>query len=170
MGVLHDYVAADDDDQAAGVVDRFGGPAGPATAPTRRALFRRPAPVRALTGIVFDTVPDTGIDPSVELGTLEALLTGRPHDEVVADPRWGSVLAERDDGALQVFTLTDTLFRALAAADEAGLAAVAAPWSRTDEFSGAADPGSPAEVLHQVAGLSRRAADRGRRIYCWSSL
>jgi hypothetical protein len=62
VGVLFDYFAASSDEVAAGIIDLPGGPATGA-------------------GRSFDTVSGNGIDPVVQMGTLEALLTGRdgPH-------------------------------------------------------------------------------------------
>jgi hypothetical protein len=98
MGALFDYFAADSDEQAASTIDRLGGPA--ADEP----------------GGAFDTVAVKGIDPVVQLGTLEELLTGRPYDAVVADPRSGHALAVHDGGERVVLTVTDSLTDALAAA------------------------------------------------------
>lgn len=115
MGVLFDYFAAASDEEAATVVDRVGGPGSQATMITlpegrQRGIFRRkrPAPEPALGAdpdlVVHDTLSVKGIDPVVQLGTLEELLTGRPYDEVVDDPRSGHNLAMRDGGERLVVT------------------------------------------------------------------
>ncbi|HEX9536663.1 MAG TPA: hypothetical protein VGA04_00645 [Streptosporangiaceae bacterium] len=81
-------------------------------------------------------------DPLVQLGTLEALLTGRDYGQIVAGQRAGTVLAERDGGQRLVVAMTDELQRPLARSADAELplAAAAVPWAQTEEFWGQADP------------------------------
>ena len=155
MGVLFDYFAADSDEQAASAIDRLGGPGAIATLPA-------PAPS-------FDTVSVKGIDPVVQMGTLEELLTARPYDEIVAQPRSGHTLAVRDGGERLVLTLTDVLTSALAEASQERLAEVAVPWSRTEEFWGGTDPESLTHILRDLAGLARRAQASSQQLYCWSA-
>jgi hypothetical protein len=69
-----------------------------------------------------------------------------------------------------IVTLTDELQAALAEADDEQLESAALPWSQTDEFWGRGDPQALAAVLHELAGLARRAHDRDERLYCWVSL
>ena len=57
MGVLYDYFAASSDEVAAAVIELPGGP--------------------GAAGRSFDTITGNGVDPVVQMGTLEALLTGR---------------------------------------------------------------------------------------------
>jgi hypothetical protein len=113
----------------------------------------------------FPVLPVKGIEPSVQLGTLEAGLTGRPYAEIAAGPRSATVLGERD--GLYVVTLTDELQAALTSVDEDQLADVAIPWSRTEEFGGVADPAVLAEFLGSFADLAHFATERGERLYCW---
>jgi hypothetical protein len=120
--------------------------------------------------VPFDTVSVKGIDPLVQLGTLEALLTGRDYDQIVAGPRAGQALATQDGGERLVVTVTDELQTALADADDARLASVAVPWSQTDEFFGQGDPQVLARLLHELAELARRARSRDERVYCWICL
>lgn len=177
MGVLYDYFAAGSDDEAAAVIDRLGGPASQATMVTpeesKRGVFgrRRPraAPVVGTDPslVVYDTVSVKGVDPVVQLGTLEELLTGRAYDDVVGDPRSGHDVAIRDGGERLVVTLTDPLSSALATADDEALEQVAIPWSQTEEFWNAADPEDLASFLKELAGLARRADAAGKRLYCW---
>jgi hypothetical protein len=108
----------------------------------------------------------TGIDPYVMLGTLEALLIGRDYAEIVDGPRAGKPLAIVDDGVKVVQMLTDELQTALADADDERLAAVAVPWSQTEEFRGAKSEGL-VPWLGEFAELARRARNRGERLYCW---
>lgn len=140
MSALYDYFSAASDEAAAGVIDRAGGPGGPAVAPApvKRGWFGRtssPPPLQDM-GPAFDTVSAGGIDPVVMMGTLEELLTGRPYDEVINDPRSGHIVAIRDEGQLLVVALTDALSQALAAASPQRLADVAVPWAATEEFGG----------------------------------
>jgi hypothetical protein len=178
MGVLFDYFAAASDEEAATVIDRVGGPGSQATmvAPPvgrQRGIFgrKRPAPEPALGTdpdlVVYDTLSVKGIDPVVQLGTLEELLTGRPYDDVVDDPRSGHNLALRDGGERLVVTLTDPLTAALAEASDEILERVARPWSETEEFWNAADPTDLAEFLKELAGLAQRAQAGDQKLYCW---
>ena len=179
MGVLYDYFSAPSDEAAASTIDRVGGPGSQAVlAPvvSKRGVFGRkssePAPqfIDDESLPVFDTLSAKGIDPRVQLGTLEELLTGRAYDDVVADPRSGKDLASRDGGEGLVLTITDSLAGALVAASDEQLAEVAMPWSQTEEFWGQADPGDLAEFLRDLAALARRADAAGHRLYCWLSV
>jgi len=161
MGVLFDYFAAASDDEAATAVDRVAGPGSDGQdehdepTPKRRGLFRRraePAPhdtERAQVLEPFDTVHGF-VDPVVQLGTLEELLTGRPYDDVVDDPRSGHVVADRDGGERLVVTLTDALTTALREASDDRLAEVAEPWLQTEEFWDEGDPDVAAEFLRRT--------------------
>jgi hypothetical protein len=107
-----------------------------------------------------------GIDPVVQLGILEALLTDRDCERIVAGPRVGRALATRDGDERLVVTLTDELQAALADADDAQLASVAVPWAQTEEFLGRGDPQALAGLLHELAELARHARDKDERMYC----
>ena len=106
MGVLFEYFSAISNDVAASVIDRPGGPASSTGAPSETPPH-----------VAFDVVATKGIDPVVQLGNLEALLTERPFDDVRASPRSGALVDIRDDGELLVLAVTDELTAALAAAD-----------------------------------------------------
>lgn len=152
MGVLFDYFSAASDELAAKVIDSTAGPSS--------SLGQ--------DGHVLDTVSLKGIEPVVQLGTLEQLLTGVPYDDVVARERSGLVLADRDGGNLLILSVTDEVQAALAVANRERLAEVAVPWSETEEFSFApVDPRELAVALEDLAGLARRAGARGQRMYCW---
>lgn len=148
MGVLFDYFAAPSDESAGGTIDLEGGPgqAGLAVLPTK------------------------GIDPVVQLGKLESLLTGTDYDTVVADRRSGHPVAIRDEGERLVLTITDELQDALADASPEQLDAVAVPWSQIEEFSGNGQPQELAHFLGELGRLSRDALANGDRLYCWVSL
>ncbi|MCW2913346.1 MAG: hypothetical protein JWN52_1414 [Actinomycetia bacterium] len=149
MGNLYDYFAAADDETAAGTFDLPGGP--------------------SMGG--FDTVATKGIDPSVQMGTLEELLTGRPYEEIIEDDRWGEPIDHGDEEAEHgVVTLTGTLATALAVADRENLAEVSVLWSQTEEFWGQGDPESLTELLGELSDLARRAQEKEHGLYCWWSL
>jgi hypothetical protein len=181
MGVLFDYFSAASDEEAATVIDLPGGPtattsAVPAGRVPKRGLFRRrdqtsePEAPDGSAVTLFDAMPGNGIDPVVQLGTLEGLLTGRPYDEVAADPRSGHDLAVRNGGERVVVTVTDSLTTALANANDEALERVAEPWSQTEEFWGAADPAELTVFLKDLSRVATRAQQGGRQLYCWISV
>lgn len=180
MGVLYDYFTAPSDLEAATTVTRVGGPASRQVfssargVPTRRGLFgrKRPAEPEVIedpTLAVFDTVCTRGIDPVVQLSTLEELLTGESYDDITARLE-GRALASTDGGEVMVFGVSDTLRATLAAVTDERLAEVAVPWSQTEEFWGDGDPADLAQFLRDLAALSRRGTEQGNRLYCWISL
>ncbi|MFI7122439.1 hypothetical protein [Amycolatopsis sp. NPDC049868] len=146
MSVLFDYFAAPDNDAAAATIDLVGGPADAS----------------------LPTVSLKGVDPFVQLGTLESLLTGVGYETIIE--RDIAPVAMADGGARLVVSLTEELSAALSDADEARLREVAEPWSRTDEFGGQADPADLATMLTGLAELARTARTRGDRLYCWVSV
>lgn len=143
MGLLTEYFAAPDDAIAAAVASTHG-PAGQG----------------------LPTVDAYGIEPFVQIGTLEEILTGRPYDRIAAaqpDP-----VASIDGGEVLVTRLTDTVVTALADLDDPRLPEVAARWAATEEFWGATDPAALADLLRALRGL---AAGRGTAaLYCWLSV
>lgn len=143
MGVLFDYFAAPDDAVAATVIDVVGGPAEAG----------------------FPTVALKGVDPFVQLGTLESLLTGVDYDIVAG--RDIAPVAMADDGERLVVGVSGDLHAALSAADDVRLREVVEPWSRTEEFGGHADSSDLATTLSGLAELARTATTRGHRLYCW---
>ena len=168
MGVLYDYFSAPDDAAAAAVIDRDAGPGGTgAWAPSGGGFFGRRRQQQAPAGPAYPTVADTGIDPVVQCGTLEELLTGRPYEDIEVDPRWGQALAIRDEGEQLVLTLTDALVDALARAQADQLASVAVPWSKTKEFWGTGDPAALTSFLIDMSATAKDARTRGETLYCW---
>lgn len=141
MGLFCDYFTAGSDEQAAAAIDGID-------------VHQQ------------DVVSAKGIDPVVQLGALEALLTGRSYDDVTAGPRSGVLIADGGDGERIVLSVTDGLCAALAQATDERLAHVAVPWSQTEEFLGEADPEQLAEVLGELAALAQRAAAGGQRLFC----
>jgi hypothetical protein len=95
-----------------------------------------------------------------DLAELEMLLTGQASQEVAADPRHGLHIAELFDEGVGVaeaglWTVTDTLTRALAAADSAALSAAAVAW------------GNRESAVRELAAVARYAAAHGHRMYCF---
>jgi hypothetical protein len=181
MAVMYDYFAALSDAAAAEMVMLQGGPSGsmPASPALREAiragdreairLAMRPTVRMSDSGVLV--LETKGIDPLVQMGTLEALLTGEQYDVVISRPRAGQqVAAEHSREGPWVVTLTDELQDALAAATWDQIAAVAAPWSQAEEFRGQGDPETLAEFLLELADLARQANRRGERLYCWICL
>jgi hypothetical protein len=143
---LYDYFAAPDDQTAAATLDDG------------------PGPER------FDVMRANGIDPVVQTGTLESLLRAVPYKQVMASRGQSMLVSDPGSESHWVVRLTDTLRDALSAADAGQLAEVAVPWSQTDEFWGRGDADLLAGLLGDLAGLARRARERGHHLYCWISL
>jgi hypothetical protein len=178
MGLLTDYFVAPTDEVAASVLDRVGGPSSQQVAterpgPERRGIFGRKqsAPVVEVVAdprlVAFDVVDLGGIDPVVQMGTLEEILTGRDYEEIVAEDR---VIANADGGERLVVRISSELTTALSQAPDASLVEAAARWSETEEFWGAADPADLTEQLGALAGIARTAVRPGGHIYCWLSV
>jgi hypothetical protein len=148
VGVLFDYFAAPSDESAGETIDVDGGP-GQAGLPV---------------------VAVKGIDPVVQLGKLESLLTGAEYETVVANSRSGHPVAIRDEGERLVLTITDELQDALADASPEQLEAVAVPWSRIEEFPAEVRSEGLASVLAELAHLASGALENGDRLYCWICL
>ncbi|MFI5936209.1 hypothetical protein [Actinoplanes sp. NPDC051494] len=116
------------------------------------------------------TVPSKNLDPVVVAGTLESLLTGRSYEEVIESPRQGDLVSDAMESPEQhIVSVTDRLRDALATADDARLAEVAALWSRTEELDGA-DAGSLTDFLVDLAALARRASQNHSHLYCYWAL
>jgi hypothetical protein len=101
-----------------------------------------------------------------ELHEIETLLTGRSAEEITTDPRFHALLAEQAaDSALAgecgVVTVTDSLTRALAAADDAELRAVGVAWL------GAGSAWQGHRLVRGLAEVARHAVQHGHRMYCF---
>lgn len=169
MGVLIDYFAAPSDAEAAATIDSVGGPGKPPSAESpRRGLFARKVKgAEAVQPQGFRTVSDTGIDPVVQAGTLEALLTGRTFDEVFDAAPSVPPVAIRDEGERVVLKVSDGLVDALVRSTPESLAEVAVPWSETEEFWGQGDAQALAGLLNELAELARYARSQGQALYAW---
>lgn len=177
MGIVVAFFEAPDDEAAAKAECRTGGPLGwPVVSGHRRTGWFRKEPIVTELGPAFHGFTARGYDPVVNMGTLEELLTGRDFKSIMEDPRSGG--SPSDDGQTSdghgVITLTDSLRDALAGADDARLAEVVMPWSRTEELQ---QPGwedvSEAEHLEflcalRALALSAKGAEH--RLYCYFSL
>jgi hypothetical protein len=162
MSILCDYFACGSDEEAVAVLDW---PAGPSSPPTPKRTFVRRTPDRV--GI-YPTVQLPGIEPTVMMATLEALLTRRDADEIMAEPGWEPI-AERDGGERMIVPIKPSLVDALTSASEQDLRSIAGPWSETEEFFGDGDPELLGGALIELASLAREARRTGQRLYCWMS-
>lgn len=178
MGVMYEYFAAPSDAAAADMIQAGPGGSLPPSPALRDALRARDReairlamrPKVRLSDSDVLVLATTGIDPAIQMSTLEALLTGEQYDVIAQRPRAGHVVAERGQGQALVVTLTDELQAALAAAPRDKIVAAATPWSDDEEFGGSADPETLAHFLLELADLARQASRRGERLYCWISL
>lgn len=139
-GVGYWYFIAPDDGAAAGLID--SGPNG-------------------------DGCQVNDVDPAVALGTLEALLTAAEYDDLDDEERRGGLVASADDYERMVLSVTDGLRDALAVADDARVDDIASAWVVTEELAGAAS-GDMADVIRELAALSRQAKESGQHLYCWA--
>jgi hypothetical protein len=156
VGVLRTYFLAASDELAAATVDWVGGPlAGP-----KKRAFRKQE-----SGYLGVDVG--GVDPIVELGMLEELLTGKSFDAQLNDPLSRPVVAMRDNGERLVLRIDDRFVEKLAAADPGRLTGLVVPWSEIEEFSGQASVTGLTELLMRLRGLAHHAIDSGEHVYCW---
>lgn len=119
---------------------------------------------------IYPTLNGGGIEPVVQLGKLEGLLTGRTFLEVLEESKVNKPLAMRDGGEIQVFKLSGTLTHALSEASADDLARVAQPWVQIEEFGGCADAAILADFLRRLAELARQSREQREGLYCWFSL
>jgi len=158
MGLLCDYFTAASNAQAEETIDWIGGPGNP---PQRGGLVRR-SQVAARP-----TVSLRGIEPTIWMGKLEEVLTGRSFDDILHDAT-GKVIAARDGGERQVAPLTASLQDALAGIDDETVDEVAAQWAEPDEFYGTgADTEFATSALRDLVRLVRAGRERGEKLYCW---
>ena len=148
MGLLCDYFVAADDQQAEAVVDWVGGPQEGQLA----------------------TLDGGGIEPVVNLGMFEELLTGKSFHEQLADPSSRPLVANRNGGERLVLRIDDNLIRAIAGESPDRLEALAQPWSQIEEFGGMVRPEDVASFLVGLQALARQAVVAEHHIYCWISV
>jgi hypothetical protein len=142
MGLLIEYFAASSDDDA------------------RAALAAGP-------GERFPSTDGPGIEPVVNLGKLEELLTGKTFDQQLDDPASRPLIASANDNHVLVIKIGDGFVRALASADRSELDGFAVPWSQIEEFGGTADPAALADFLHRLQDLAQATISGDSAIYCW---
>jgi hypothetical protein len=177
VGVRYDYFAAGSDAHAAATIDLKGGPGGAAPvspelqaairAGDREAMHRLMRPRVRFSEHGLHVLSVKGIDPVVQMGTLEELLTGVSADVIFDRPRCGLDVAVGDEGERLVLSLTDELQQAMLDQAPEQLDAVAVPWSQTEEFWGRGDPAALAGFLRELSQLARHAHDGDSRLYCW---
>ncbi|MBV1855203.1 hypothetical protein [Catellatospora tritici] len=177
MSILTDYFAAGSDRLAATAAEYVHGQLSlldlaPEKAAANKHLHRvspeqasRPRVETAHSGTLV--LQSKGVDPGLALARLEAILTGRTHDEVCADPRQAAQIAparpEDIDGRV-VLSVTDTLRDALASAEVSALPRVARQWAIAESANDAEE--SLALFLIALTDLARRAGGRAERLYC----
>lgn len=174
MSLTVAFFRAPSDEAAAEAERRPGGPLGwPVEVGTRKVGLFKKEPVVEELGPAFDGFAARGYDPQVTMGTLEEFVTGRPYEDVEADPRWGAGVSEfSDEVAGDVVTLTESLRDAMASADDATLERVVGQWALTEELA-PPDGRSPARedveahlaFLKQLRDLAVRAVRVGEQLY-----
>lgn len=158
MGLLCDYFTAASNTEAEETLDWIGGPCDP------------PQSGRSVVGSQVagrSTVSLPGIEPTMWMGKLEELLTGRSFDDILHDVT-GKVIASRDGGERMIVSLTASLQNALAGIDDESVDMVAAQWAAPDEFYGTGtDTEFAVSALRDLGRLVRDGRERGERLYCW---
>jgi hypothetical protein len=138
MGLLNTYFIATDDVQAQQLAERVGGPE---------------------VGL-----QSSGLTP-LELDTLLEALTGRPYEEIIAEP-------VRDIGELDeqwLFEVRPALVSALVGLDGGRALDVATRWVSTEELAGA-DSAAAAAFIADLAVIAGDATRAGCPLYGWISL
>lgn len=164
MGLLTDYFAATPDQAAA--VDIRTGPTKPAEESARQDIPSVDGTVRTPQRIE-DVLAVTGVEPTVTMATLEAILTGADDMDIIEGG--GEPIADGGPEGPWLVALRPQLQVALLATPPGGWQAVAERWVATEELVGT--PASAAvSFLEELAVLARRASDGDQRLYCWVSL
>jgi hypothetical protein len=145
MGVLTDYFIAGSDAEAAGTLTATGGP--------------------AQAGL--PTLPLKGVDPVVNLATLEGILTGTDPMGIIGEGE--DPVADGGSDGPWVLRVRRPLVAALTAADPSKLPDVAADWAATEEYEGT-DPKELLDVLHDLGRIAKQSLDENKSLYCWMSL
>ena len=110
-----------------------------------------------------------GVEPTVTLGQLDALVTQRSIREVIRDPG-RKPIASADGGERMIVPLGQLFESAIAAVSDDQVPDLARQWSQAEEFSGQADPEVLADGVRQLASLVRRGSERQEHLYCWVSV
>lgn len=158
MGLLCDYFTAGSDAEAAATLDWIGGPSKP---PAKKGLFSRKS------GEGHPTLPLKGLEPTMWMGKLEELLTGRTFDEILDDPS-GKIVASRDGGERLVLPITENLQQALGDLPDERLEEIGLQWATADEYYGTGgDPAVLGSALRDLRDLVRSGRLRSEKLYCW---
>ncbi|MER8185951.1 hypothetical protein [Kitasatospora sp. NPDC094015] len=122
-------------------------------------------------GAGYDQLVLTGLDPELHTPVLDSLISGRPAQAVEADPPYGAFVNSSDDGRTVCHAFTGAFRDALAGLAPEAVPAVAAAWAASDAVQGDADAAELlAQVLTELTGIARDAADRGDGLYYWISV
>ena len=113
--------------------------------------------------------PNVGVItvPDERLTKLAEILSGTPYDELAADKRISTLLAQKDEYEVLVLTVSDSVKAALAGASDEDLVRAAGPWSQIEEFHGLIDLDDLLEVMRELGLLARQAVDSGHSMYVW---
>jgi hypothetical protein len=107
------------------------------------------------------------MEPTMWMGKLEGLLTGRSFDDILTDPT-GKVVAMRGGGNRVIVPATSNLQSALLGLPDERLDEIASEWAEPDEFYGTGtDRAVAAGALRDLVALVRAGRDRGETLYCW---
>jgi hypothetical protein len=153
MGVLYDYFRSSSDTAAVSLMDDLGG-----------------GPVATAGDGVVDAVDLKGIDPTVILGQLVALVRGVRWDAglVATELLWSG---DEQEGPW-LMSIGDAARDTLASIASADAPNLAEQWGQTEElaWNGPLPGQHLLPIIDQVAGLAGRARDAGDHLYCWCSL
>jgi hypothetical protein len=168
MGVLNDYFRAPDDETAAAVGDRLGGPLvdeGPSE-PALDGVDAKGIDATVVLGKLVaairhtdwevNIVGSTRVYPSGPAPTRETMATFPPESPWFSGP-W-------------IERLSDAVRDDLAAIRPEQVDVLAAQWARIEEFGGHWEPVLVGHVIAQLAALAGRAQADGDHLYCWTSL
>ncbi len=145
VGLLTDYFIAVSDAEAIKTADRPNGPRAPNV----------------------PTVQLKGVDPVVNLATLEALLTGQDVSVILSDST--RLIQDGGKGGPWVARVRPSLTEALATATPGQLDSASQRWAETEELTGS-DPDDLRWVLSELQPLAARAKRDGKGLFCWMSL
>ncbi|GAA2182343.1 hypothetical protein GCM10009785_21170 [Brooklawnia cerclae] len=114
----------------------------------------------------FRSIDPVGIDPLVQLGTLETLITGRSFSDQLNDPFYREEVAGELDGERSVVRIDRPFVHAVSNADQEHLLALAETWASDEEFGGEAMPTDLRDFLKDFQELCQ-ATDEVGDLYCW---
>lgn len=115
----------------------------------------------------FRSIDPVGIDPLVQLGTLETLVTGRSFTDQLNDPFYREEVAGDLGGKRSVVRIDRPFVHAVSNADQEHLLALAEIWAADEEFNGSARPGDLKAFLKEFQELCEAIDDAGD-LYCWT--